>query len=320
MKFSFYCSPVYSDSEHQQSRSGWPVAPVHYRSRIGERSTDSALEQAVLAEKLGFDMVSVSEHHFWPYSPSPSPAVLAAALTQLTSRVRIGMMGPLVSINNPLRVAEEVAMIDQLSHGRAEVLLLRGTPNEFVSYNVNPAESRDRTQEAIELIEKALTEPQPFGWQGRYFQYPVVSLWPGVSQRPHPPIYTSGNSPESVRYAAARGYKLAISFYPVHLVAQLVQSYRDACAELGVSATSDVLYRSHVVVAETDREAQALVEKYYGEDGLGPAAAATGLGGIVASQLKPPPAPTAPTELGTDADGKNTAADAKGSARGSHSA
>jgi alkanesulfonate monooxygenase SsuD/methylene tetrahydromethanopterin reductase-like flavin-dependent oxidoreductase (luciferase family) len=314
MKFSFLCSQIYGDTEHYRTQTGWPVPPARYRAEVGERSTDFALDQAVLAEELGFDMVSVSEHHYWPSLPSPNPAVLAAALTQRTERVRIGWMGPLVSIGNPLRIAEEAAMLDQLSHGRLELLFLRGTPNEFVSYHLNPAESRGRTQEAVQLITKALTEPQPFGWQGRYYQYPTISVWPGVSQRPHPPIYGSGNSPESVRYAAGHGHKIGISFYPAHLTAKLVQSYRDACAEAGRAAgPSDVLYRAHVAVAETEHEAQALAEKYYGEGGLGQAAAFMGRGATVAAELRPPPAPT---ELGTDADGKNRAADAKGTAAG----
>ncbi|WP_033288200.1 LLM class flavin-dependent oxidoreductase [Amycolatopsis jejuensis] len=303
MKFSFLCSQIYGDTEHYRTQKSWPVPPARYRPAIGERSTDFALDQAALAEELGFDMVSVSEHHYWPSLPSPNPAVLAAALTQRTSRVRIGWMGPLVSIANPVRIAEEAAMLDQLSHGRLELLLLRGTPNEFVSYNVNPAETRGRTQEATELIVKALTEPQPFGWQGRYYQYPTISLWPGVSQQPRPPIYGSGNSPESVRYAAARGYKIGISFYPAQLTAKLVQSYQDACAEAGRTTTAaDVLYRAHVTVAEIERDAKALASRYYGEGGLGQAAALMGRGATVASELRPP------TELGTDADGKKAGA------------
>ncbi|UMP03418.1 LLM class flavin-dependent oxidoreductase [Amycolatopsis sp. EV170708-02-1] len=313
MKFSFLCSQIYGDTAHYRTQTGWPVPPAGYRAEIGERSTDFALDQAALAEELGFDMVSVSEHHYWPSLPTPNPAVLAAALTQRTSRVRIGWMGPLVSIGNPLRVAEEAAMLDQLSHGRLDLLLLRGTPNEFVSYNTNPAESRGRTQEAIALITKALTEPQPFGWQGRYYRYPTISVWPGVSQHPHPPIYGSGNSPESVRYAVAHGHKIGISFYPSALTAKLVRSYQDACAEAGrKTRPSDILYRAHVAVAETERDAKALADRYYGEGGLGQAAAFMGRGATVASELRPPP----PTELGTDADGKNREADAKGTAAG----
>lgn len=314
MKFSFLCSQIYGDTEHYRTQTSWPVPPARYRHDIGERSTDFALDQAALAEELGFDMISVSEHHYWPSLPSPNPAVLAAALTQRTERVRIGWMGPLVSINNPLRIAEEAAMLDQLSHGRLEMLFLRGTPNEFVSYNVNPAETRGRTQEAVELITTALTEPHPFGWYGRYYSYPTISVWPGVSQRPHPPIYGSGNSPESVRYAVEHGHKIGISFYPAHLTAALVRSYQDACAEAGrPSRPSDILYRAHVAVGETEQEARTLAGKYYGEGGLGQAAAFMGRGATVASELKPPPEPT---ELGTDADGRNRGADAKGKAAG----
>ena len=88
------------------------------------------------------------------------------------------MLGPIVPVSNPIRVAEEMAMLDTLAPGRIVVGLLRGTTNEYLSYDLNPKESRERTDEGMELILKAWNEPQPFGWQGKYFQYRTVSIWP----------------------------------------------------------------------------------------------------------------------------------------------
>ena len=97
-------------------------------------------------------------------------------------------------------------MLDTLAPGRIVFGLLRGTTNEYLSYDLNPAEARERTDEGMELILKAWNEPQPFGWQGRYFQYRTVSLWPRP-QLPPAPTYVLGTSAEAggVRRAASSG-------------------------------------------------------------------------------------------------------------------
>src|SRR5205814_2271800 len=82
--------------------------------------------------------------------------------------------------------------------------------NEYVTYGVNPAESRERFEEALQLIVRAWTEPQPFGWQGRYYEYRAISIWPRPVQQPHPPIYMSGSSPESGEFAARLRIKLDV--------------------------------------------------------------------------------------------------------------
>ena len=92
-------------------------------------------------------------------------------------------------------------MLDTLAPGRIVVGLLRGTTNEYLSYDLNPAEARERTDEGMELILKAWGEPQPFGWQGRYFQYRTVSIWPRP-QQPPAPVYVLGTSAEAGAFAA----------------------------------------------------------------------------------------------------------------------
>lgn len=323
VKFSFLCSQIYADPSLFATLEGWPSPPADYDPEIGMLSTDLAIEEAVLAEELDFDMVTVSEHHYWPTLPTPNAAVLAAALTQRLQRVRIGWMGPLVSTTNPVRIAEEVAMLDQLSHGRLSVLFLRGTPNEFLAYGVNPAETRERTQEAIALITRALTEPQPFGWEGRYYRYPTVSVWPGPTQRPHPPVFSSGNSPDSLRFAAKAGHAMGMSFYPQHLVAQLTAEYREQCTANGWEPTPDqILYRGYAYCAETEAEARAVEERYYGGSLIsgfqGRAETVAGARAERVESVKKLAADRAgqPTEIGTDADGKELESDKKGKAAG----
>jgi alkanesulfonate monooxygenase SsuD/methylene tetrahydromethanopterin reductase-like flavin-dependent oxidoreductase (luciferase family) len=154
-----------------------------------------------------------------------------------------------------VRLAEEIALLDLMSGGRIVVFLLRGTPNEFNTYYVNAHETRERAQEAIKLIERALSEPQPFGWEGRYFRYPTVAVWPRPTQVPFPQIFSSGNSPESCVFAAQNHHGLAMSFIPPHLVARAVQLYKSECAKAGWEPTPDqIIYRSFVAIAETEDE------------------------------------------------------------------
>ncbi len=164
MKVSFFCTNRYSSRE-ALDHPEWPVPRALYEPEAGLRSLEESLEQVRLAEELGFDWISCSEHHYTPLRQTPNAVLFAAALSQVVRRPKIAVLGPLVSMNNPVRIAEEIAMLDQLTGGRLIVMFLRGTPNEFLSYGVNPDETRARTQEASLLIIRALTEAQPFGWE-----------------------------------------------------------------------------------------------------------------------------------------------------------
>lgn len=264
MQASFFCTNGYLSRE-AFSHSGWPTPPALYRSEIGLQSLQAALAQAMLADEVGFDWVSCSEHHYTPLLQTPNAAVFAGALSQVVRKAKIAVLGPLVSMNNPVRIAEELAMLDQLSGGRLVVLFLRGTPNEFLAYDTNPDETRSRTQEASTLIIRALTEPQPFGWEGRHYRFRTVSVWPGPVQRPHPPLYYSGNSLESATFAAAHRLGLGISFYPPHMAAQLIGHYKQECAKRGWEPSPDqLLYRCFAAVCEDDKEADALGAAFSG--------------------------------------------------------
>src|SRR5437660_8146747 len=144
----------------------WPTPAADYASETAGRSMQLSLEQFELADQVGFDWVTVAEHHYSPMSLTPNPMVLAGALTERVKRAKIALLGASIPILNPLRVAEEFAMLDTMTGGRIIAGMLRGTSNEYVTYNVNPAESRERFEEALELIVKAWAEPQPFGWLG----------------------------------------------------------------------------------------------------------------------------------------------------------
>src|SRR2546430_11774986 len=119
----------------------------------------------------------------------PSPNLCAGVPTQRTTHIKIGIFGNLPALHaHPLRLAEEVAMLDVMSGGRVISGFVRGVPQEFLAYSLPLADARSRLTEAWDLVVKAWTEREPFAWQGKYFNYQRVSIWPRPLQRPHPPI------------------------------------------------------------------------------------------------------------------------------------
>jgi alkanesulfonate monooxygenase SsuD/methylene tetrahydromethanopterin reductase-like flavin-dependent oxidoreductase (luciferase family) len=221
------------------------------------------VERVALAEQLGFDWVSVSEHHYSPRILTPSPAVSAAFIAARVHKIRIALLGPIVAHNNPIQLAEELAMLDTMSDGRLVVGLLRGTTNEVLTYDLNPQESRERTDEGMELILKAWTEPQPFGWQGRHFKYRTVSVWPRPLQQPLPPTYALGTSREAGDFAARNRVGLGVSYGPFDVMGKATGYYREQCARYGWQpAPEQIIYRANIILAETDAAAQDALHAY----------------------------------------------------------
>ncbi len=153
-------------------------------------------------------------------------------------------------------------MLDTMLPGRFVFGLLRGTTNEYLSYDLNPKEARERTDEGMELILKAWTEPQPFGWQGRYFQYRTVSIWPRPQEQPHRPTYALGVSAEAADFAARHHLGLGVSYGTFELMAKSTGYYRQRCAEYGWEpGPDDIIYRANMILAETDDEADAALAR-----------------------------------------------------------
>jgi alkanesulfonate monooxygenase SsuD/methylene tetrahydromethanopterin reductase-like flavin-dependent oxidoreductase (luciferase family) len=223
------------------------------------------LAQAARADELGFDWISVSEHHYAPIQMTPNCLVMAAALSQRTQRAKIALLGPLVPLCNPVRLAEEIAMLDMLSGGRVVVLFLRGTPNEHKTYDTPAAATRGMTQEGIQLILKAWQERAPFAWHGEHYRFDTVSVWPRVYQQPHPAVFGSGNSDESVRFAAAHRIGIAFSFAPPEAVRDWVAMYhREARGHGWTPSAGHVVYRGLTHVAATDAAARGDMEAHFG--------------------------------------------------------
>ena len=254
MKSSFFSMGNYRDAALLSTR--WPAPPALYKPKVGTRALQRKLDECVLADELGFDWVSFSEHHYLPTLLEGNPITVAAAASQVVKRAKLALLGPIVAFNNPIRIAEEIALLDNLSGGRAVMLFLRSGGFEFATYTSNLEESRERTQEATQLILHALTEPQPFGWEGKHFRYRTVAVWPQTVQRPHPPLYYSGNSFESAAFAARNRLGLACSFFPTEYLETIIDHYKSEAAQAGWHPTREhILYRGICTIAETDAEA-----------------------------------------------------------------
>jgi len=224
------------------------------------------LDELVEAERLGWDGLCVNEHHQNVYGTMPSPNIIAAMLVQRTSRCRIGIIGNALPLHDdPLRVAEEIAMLDVISGGRIISGFVRGTGMEYYSYGVNPVHSRERFYEAHDLILRAWTEPGPFPFVGKHYRYRYVNPWPRPFQQPHPPIWLPGTgSLETVALAAERRYPFMMVYSPVAQQKKAYALYRRVAEEqFGYEAQPEQLaFCVPCYVAETDELARREAEPH----------------------------------------------------------
>lgn len=264
----------------------WPTPPRCYDPQQGTDSMQKGFEQSAAAYEAGFDSLNFAEHHYSPNQLSPDPITYAGILGQQLPGATISVLGTDLPLHNPVRVAEAYAMLDNVLGGRlGSIGLLRGTPNEYLTYGTNPWESRDAFGEAVQLLIKAMTEPEPFGWEGRYYRYRNISIWPQPVQKPHPRILLSGNSAASARFAGQHHCDIGFSFMSPDTCAKGLAVYREAAAEAGWEPGPDnVLYRQFCYVADTDERAAEHVERY-GWPGFGTLFASNNpeLGGVMAT-------------------------------------
>jgi alkanesulfonate monooxygenase SsuD/methylene tetrahydromethanopterin reductase-like flavin-dependent oxidoreductase (luciferase family) len=233
-----------------------------YEAAAGAAAYRAMVERARFVERLGFDWISLSEHHYSPRIVTPSPPVAAAYLASQVETIKIALLGPIVPVSNPIRVAEELAMLDTMQPGRFVFGLLRGTTNEYLSYDLNPAEARERTDEGMELILHAWSEPQPFAWQGRYFQYRTVSIWPRPPEQPRPYTYSLGVSAEAAEFAARHHLGLGVSYGTFESMAKATGYYRQRCAEYDWSpGADDIIYRANMILGKTDDAAEEALRR-----------------------------------------------------------
>jgi alkanesulfonate monooxygenase SsuD/methylene tetrahydromethanopterin reductase-like flavin-dependent oxidoreductase (luciferase family) len=273
MKFFFFHLMPYTalDPDYSKThKSAWVTLPnSYYDPKIGHELYNRYLDEIEYADEVGFDGVCVNEHHQNAYGLMPIPGVMAGALSRRTKNAKIAVLGrALPLLNNPLMVAEEFAMLDNITGGRLVAGFVRGIGAEYHSFGANPAESHDRFHEAHDLIVQAWTKPGPTVFEGKYYHVQYVNVWPRPYQQPHPPIWIpSQGSRETIEWAAhpSRKYTYLQTFSPVTALARFMQMYRDTAEGYGYTATSEqVGWSVPTYVAETDaiayREAKPHVE------------------------------------------------------------
>ena len=242
-------------------RSAWVVLPnTFYDPEKGAHDYESYIDLLTQSEPLGFDGVCVNEHHQTAYGLMPAPNLIASALIQRTKTIKIAVLGrALPLVNNPINIAEEFAMLDNMSRGRMIAGFVRGIGAEYHSTTVNPFYSHERFHEAHDLIVKAWTQPGPFAWEGEHFNLNYVNLWPRVYQQPHPPIWIpSQGSIETIEWAAdpSRKYPFLVTFSAREAVIKNLLAYKDQTQKYGYEAQSSQLgWAAPVYVADTVEKA-----------------------------------------------------------------
>jgi alkanesulfonate monooxygenase SsuD/methylene tetrahydromethanopterin reductase-like flavin-dependent oxidoreductase (luciferase family) len=240
------------------SWAGWPGTPRLFEPERALRSHRRMLELCQLADQTGFDWITLAEHHYSEHMMKPSPMLLAAELSQRLRHARLAVLGVNIPLTNPVRVAEEFALLDLMTGGRLAMAgFLRGTPNEYLTYGTDVTHSREMYEEGIELVVRAWTTPVAFGWEGRHYQNRLISIWPRPVQQPHPPVLVSGNSPGSADFAVRHRFSIGLAFLPPPAAVASAAYYRAAAAAAGwAAAPENIVFRTFAYVAATDEQAQ----------------------------------------------------------------
>lgn len=240
--------------------SAWVTLPNRlYDPKRGHALYNEYLDELEHAERLGYDGLCVNEHHQNAYGTMPSPNLMAAALVRRTSRAKLAILGNAIGLRDqPLRVAEEIAMLDVLSGGRVISGFVRGIGCEHLSLGVDPSHSRERFYEAHDLILRAWTEPGPFTFEGKHFRVRYANIWPRPLQKPHPPVWLpSQGSPETIAFAAKHRYPFVSVFTPYANTRRLLGEYREEAERCGYRASPAQLgFAVATYVAPTDAQAR----------------------------------------------------------------
>lgn len=220
-----------------------------------------SVEQARLAESLGFRGAWILEHHFTPFGVCPSALTMASFLLGMTERLRVGTAVSVVTLDHPIRIAEQVALLDQLSGGRLDLGVGRGQfRDDFKVFGVDPAKTRETLREWMDIAVRAWTEGSVEA-SGDLIEFPRVPVMPAPRTKPHPPVYVAATSPTTVEWAASRGFGLLIQH---GRTAERAASTLELYADIARSSGHDPDAIEHVLfciahVADTAEQAKQAV-------------------------------------------------------------
>jgi alkanesulfonate monooxygenase SsuD/methylene tetrahydromethanopterin reductase-like flavin-dependent oxidoreductase (luciferase family) len=233
------------------------------RSDLGQQF-ETRLRLIELYERAGFYAYHLAEHHATPLGMAPSPSVFLAAVAQRTRTLRFGPLVYTVNLYHPLRLIDEICMLDQMSGGRLELGVGRGiSPYEVGYYGVDPQTGPERFAEALDVILKGLTQPR-LDHHGKYFTFKDVPMEMRPAQQPYPPLWYGANSLESADRLAKQACNSVVGMR-ADGVGQFAARYRAAWKALGRAEADMPLIglSRHIVVGDTDKEAQAAAKRAF---------------------------------------------------------
>jgi alkanesulfonate monooxygenase SsuD/methylene tetrahydromethanopterin reductase-like flavin-dependent oxidoreductase (luciferase family) len=242
----------------------YPLPRKHFRPALAVQAYREHLDAWARMEELGFDGIGFNEHHTSPYGLMTSPNIMAAAASQRLRRMQILIYGNLLPIHDPLRLAEELAMLDCLSNGRLISGVARGIPREYLAYGVNLAESRERFEEAWEIVTRAWTE-EVFSYEGKFWSYRDVAIWPRPVQQPHPRVWVPvTTSQETMEWAARENAPITPGAVGTLAARQdMVRYYAQCLVRHGRAVTPEhVVTPASVYIADSREQALAEAGPY----------------------------------------------------------
>ncbi len=211
----------------------YPLRREHFDAEIATRTYAEHLDAWEEIDQLGYDGIGFNEHHCSPYGLMNSPNLLASAIAQRTKKVKLLIYGNLLPLHEPLRLAEELAMLDCLSQGRLIAGFARGIPREYQVHNVALADSRARFEEAYDIITGAWRE-EVFSYRGKFWSYHDVALWPRPLQQPHPPIWMPiTSSKESIEFAGKHNITITPGLGSIGLQEDVIRYFAKCLAAAG---------------------------------------------------------------------------------------
>jgi alkanesulfonate monooxygenase SsuD/methylene tetrahydromethanopterin reductase-like flavin-dependent oxidoreductase (luciferase family) len=242
----------------------YPLSGSRFDPQIAARTYEEHLRVWEEMDRLGYDGVGLNEHHTTPHGLMNSPNLMAAAAAQRTKRLKFFILGNLLPLHNPLRIAEELAMVDCLSRGRVMSGFARGVPREYKVYDVPMAESRARFDEALDVILKAWTQ-DVFSHQGKYWSFKDIAIWPRPYSQPHPPVWIPfTGSQETIERTAAGNFGAAIYHPHAGVIDDMIAHFASELARHGHRIRPDQLcLLADVWVADNATQALEEYAPYY---------------------------------------------------------
>lgn len=221
------------------------------------------LAEVELAERIGIDQIWFFEHHLIPTAPVPSPNLLIAAAARTTRHIRFASMVNILPFRHPLLVAEEAAMLDNLTDGRLDMGLGRGLrPPEFEAFGIDQQQSREMFLESFEIIRRVWAD-ENFVHHGKYWTVRKdAPLSPPLVQRPHPPFLVSAQSADSLRWAATHDIPFAQIDATIEQARGDQALYREVQTARGHRPTPRLYLMREIYVADSDAGARAEAEPY----------------------------------------------------------